>query len=537
MHNEYLLSDEQIINEQDYNERKQLIEAFKKMPEEFFSKLRHFQPQIGCLNACSICSKHASMNVSEWTKERIRNVIAAIKYSTPRKELPLIVWDRNNHRSGVIFSYLDNDIGFYENLDFFISLAYRELGVKTRISTVGFSRFNKKLNNIHKRISNNVESLGGVRISFTPYAVGWKCKNKLFDKKEYQKDMINFFKIYKRYYKSIGSGSRRFCIELRYKPFVQNENVYIFNNNKKKVICCGNYLYISCDDNIKFINTEISDPFNHRLSLNNEGIKFKKIYLNETIDSIKDVKDYLKKELKIERIVNIYRVKNKDGYYYAVDPQLTDNGCYGIYIYPNTITRKKSGIISVERYFLNELLKYKNELELNKKNHRVTWKDAKKVIKRVKEKTKYRSYVELNFINNEILPMINCYYKVLRKSGYSASSFFDKGFTIDTGIICNLGRAINEFKGLVSSENEPLTLNHERNYGSKNSTMTVEGVAWRLSCDYDNKIIIEKLNLSDTSSSDGQVKLKKEIKLETDDIKISFDDLKKDYYIPGQRRR
>ena len=129
MHKEFLLTDELEITYEDYLERKKLIDIFNTMPNDFFAKLRHFQPQIGCLNACSICSKHASTNVSQWNENRIRNVIAALKFSTPATDLPLIVWERKNHRNGIIFSYLDNDVGIYENLDTFIKVAYEQLGV------------------------------------------------------------------------------------------------------------------------------------------------------------------------------------------------------------------------------------------------------------------------------------------------------------------------------------------------------------------------------------------------------------------------
>lgn len=40
--NKYLLTDEIEICKQDYEERKILIHEFRKMPEEFFSKMRHF---------------------------------------------------------------------------------------------------------------------------------------------------------------------------------------------------------------------------------------------------------------------------------------------------------------------------------------------------------------------------------------------------------------------------------------------------------------------------------------------------------------
>ena len=207
MKHELLLSDELYISDSNYNERLKLKKVFLTMPEDFFSKLRHFQPQIGCLNACSICSKYASTNVSYWNEDRIRNVIAALKYSTPATELPLIVWDRKNHRNGVIFSYLDNDVGCYEYLDKFIEIAHRELGVRTRISTVGFSKYNQLLNEIHNNISINDSALAGVRLSFTPYEIGWVCNNNQYSRSEYKEDIINFLKIYKKYYEKVGSGS------------------------------------------------------------------------------------------------------------------------------------------------------------------------------------------------------------------------------------------------------------------------------------------------------------------------------------------
>ena len=132
--------------------------------------------------------------------------------------------------------------------------------------------------------------------------------------------------------------------------------------------------------------------------------------------------------------------------------------------------------------------------------------------------------------------MVSLYKEALKDANYAASSFIDKTFTIDTGIICNLGRAISEFKGLVSVEDEPLTLNHERNYGRINSKMTIEESAWRLSCDYNNNIIIQKLELSKTATEKGQVSYYKKIKLAESDIKLKFKDVNTNFLIPGQVR-
>lgn len=543
MHKELLLEDEIEIDYESYKERKQLIEEFKKYPEEFFSKLRHFQPQIGCLNACSICSKYANCNVSYWTPKRIRNVVAALKNSTPAKKMPLIVWDRDNHISGVVFSYLDNDVGNYYYLYDFIKIVNDELGVKTRISTVGYSRHNKLLNKMHKKISKESSRLSGVRLSFTPYSIGWCGNKKIFSKNEYIKDMANFIKIYKPYYKRVGSGSRKFCIELRFKPLAINEDVYVFVYNKKMIIATGKKIYISKNENISLKDTKIKDPYIHELSLTNNGEKF----INyKAIKGYKNKKELISiiKNNELEKIkeVTVYQAKNSDGRYYCIDPILDNKGNYGIYIYPKTKNRKKAGYLITERFFLNVLFEYKHKKGLScyDKFPNATWRDVKKVIDNLTELSlQYKnSDIEKSiYIEKEIIPIIKGYAKAIKIAKYKPEVFFDKDFTIDTGTICNLGRAINQFKGLVSIENEPLTLNHERNYGKYNSTMTKEQKAWRLSCDYDDKIIIEELNLSATATKNGQTCLINKLNMKPCDENLKFSDINKSPLIPGQLKR
>ena len=540
---ENLLSDETTLTLDDIQEREELVSFFSKLPVDFFSKMRHFQPQIGCLNACSICSKYASSNMAYWDESRIRNVVAALKYSTPANELPLIVWDRSNHRNGVIFAYLDNDIGNYLYLDKFIDIVYRELGTKTRISTVGYSRHNNDLNIVHQNVANNSDALAGVRLSFTPYEIGWKkCNSNRFSRSEYEDDIANFLEIYKPYYEKVGSGSRNFCIELRYKPLVINSEVYILEYKNKTIIYSDKYLYISQDENIEFIDSTIIDAKVHRLSLNNDGIIFNRIELPEKPTSMNQLYKIIEKG-NIKEQVKIYRVKNADGYYYSVSPQLTDAGNYGINFYPKTETREKSGYIILERFFLNELFKYKKENGLKVTDNYInsTWNNVDDILNRIiilaANYKKEGDCAKYEYINNELFPLIKTCTNALNKAGYSASTFFDKSFIIDTGAICNLGRAIKEFRGLVSIENEPLTLNHERNYGKNNSTMTIESDAWRLSCGYNDEIIVEKMNLANTATIEGQVEYRNSIALNKRDISYKIKSLNNEYLIPGQRRR
>ena len=101
MSNKFLLSDEDSITKEDFQERSMLIKELESMPEEFFSKIRHFQPQVGCLNSCDFCSKYAGNRVEFWNIKRIRNIVAALKYSSPQLDsrLSKISYDRKEHRN------------------------------------------------------------------------------------------------------------------------------------------------------------------------------------------------------------------------------------------------------------------------------------------------------------------------------------------------------------------------------------------------------------------------------------------------------
>ncbi|MBQ9013699.1 MAG: hypothetical protein IJ094_09150 [Bacilli bacterium] len=547
-----LLSDEQFITEEDYNERKFLVNEFSLLPTDFFSKLRHFQPQVGCLNSCKICSKHANSKTEYWSISRVRNVIAALKElgKEKHKYKPYIVWDREEHRSGVIFSYLDNDIGNYIYLKEFIELAYTELGVRTRISTVGYSRHDNQICDMHRNINSScLDYLGGVRLSFTPYTLGWCSSNSKFSKNEYINDMINFLKTYQPYYEKYGSGSRKMCVEIRYKPLVELKSVHEFKFQGYYVISTGNYLYISKDAEVEFKESIIADPYDHHIKLSQDPIYFYEINLYHTPDSIDEIQKIvydimLKWERKMlhPKKVEVYMLSNYDGKYYSINPKITEDGNYGINIYPKTEGRNNSGYIITERFLLNAMFKYKREKGLNSMDpfYNSTWEDVYKVLdicKSIANNYKNNGKNEkAKYISKEVIPMIEAYVFALQEAGYSATNFFNPEFSIDTGIICNMGRAIKEFKGITYKENEPLTPTHERNYGRHSSTMTKENVAWRLSCDYNNSIVIEQLNLAATSEVGGQVSFKKKLNLSKGDYIFTINDLYSKYLIPGQRR-
>lgn len=538
----FLLSDEREISNEDYEIRKKLYDEFMNLPESFLSKMRHLQPQVGCFNNCGFCSKFSVCKSEYWSLPALRNIIAAIRCVAKKytKDDVLLAWDRREHRIGVIFPYLNNDISAYPYLDQYIDLCYRELGTRTRISTVGFSRHNKVLNDMHKRICSNdwFYALAGVRLSITQYGRVWEDNSNNNSLSEYCLDLANFLDIYRPYYEKFGSGSRKMCCELRFNPLVVNSRVFTFNYNNKFVIATGNYLYISHDENVVLNETFISDPYKHSLNLSNEGVSFTEYNLDFIVNSYEELVKYLDNNtLNYEKDVEVYLFKNKDGIYYSIDPKLTGNGNYGINIYPTTDVRVKSGYIITERFFLNALYNFKKSkgLKLSELYENSSFDDCMEIINLLKEYSNY--YLEKGkkekseYIINHVIPIIDVYIKALREANYSSDVFFDKNFTIDTGMICNLGRAINFFKGITKFINEPLTPIHERNYGRHCSTMKQENYVWLLGCDFNDNLVIEKLDLFNTASVEGQVSFSKKLYMDGFNIKISENEK---YLYPGE---
>ena len=540
---EYLLRDELEISEEDLEIRKRLYDVFMDLPENFVSKMRHLQPQVGCFNNCSFCSKFSICKSEYWSLRSLRNIISALKYTSNNYTADdlLLAWDRKEHRIGVIFPYLNNDTAAYPYLYEYIDLCYKELGVRTRISTVGYSRHNKVLNDMHKKIASSdlFYALGGVRLSISQYGRVWEEPSKKNSLEDYSEDIANFLSIYKTYYDKFGSGSRKMCCEIRFNPLVENSKVLTFTHNNKYVIATSNYLYISKEKNIEFEESFIKDPYVHSLDLTTEGIKFLEYNLPFKVDSKDELIEYIENNnLKAEKEVEVYMFTNKDGVYYSIDPKLTPEGNYGINIYPETEIREKSGYIITERFFINALYNFKKSKGHNLKDKltNTTYEDVEEVINILKEySTYYKENSKLeksNYILEHIIPVIEVYVKALKKANYSSDVFFDKKFTIDTGIICNLGRAINLFKGLTKFINEPLTPTHERNYGRHCSTMKQENYVWLLGCDFHDNILIEKLDLFNTASTEGQVSIRKRINIEGFNKKISEEE---DYLYPGAK--
>lgn len=538
----FLLEDEKGISQNNYNIRKKLYNEFVSLPVDFLSKMRHFQPQVGCFNNCGFCSKFSVCKSEYWNEETVRNIVSAIKYAARNntRDDILLAWDRQEHRIGVNFPYLDNDIAGYKYLDKFLELCYKELGVKNRISTVGFSRHNKHLNDMHNYISNELlYTLAGVRLSISQYGRVWEDKNNA-SLEEYEKDITNFLKIYKKYYDYCGSGARKMCVEIRYNPLVENSEVITTTYNDKMLIAVGNYLFISKEENIKLNESHIKDPYIHSIEIDEEPVIFEEYNMDIEVSNEEELINYINNnELKYERDMETYLFSNRDGIYYTFNPKITNEGNYGFNIYPKTEARSKSGYLITERFLLNAIYEFKRRKGMNLRSiyTNSTWDDVEEVLNICDEIS--NDYLEkgkkdkADYIKEHVIPLVSVYVRALKDAGYSSDCFFDSKFTIDTGTICNLGRAITLFKGLSSFVNEPLTPTHERNYGRYCSTMKQENYVWKLSAGFDNTVVIEKLDLFNTASAKGQISFRRTLKIDNVNEKTK-EDVK--YLYPGARK-
>lgn len=511
------------ISPQDFAARDALTKQFIHLPKEFFTKLRHFQPQVGCLNRCGFCSQSSGNKVWQFTESGLSNIIAAMKFAAVNKapksyilnKMPfneygtfnetfnmpkygLITYERE-YKPGVIYSYLDNDPSLYPYINKFLEMMWKDLGVKTRITTVGYSRRNTALQKAHENICNElINTVSKIVLSYTPYTFGWTKLGERTGEVSRTEFAADFENILKTYNTPITKyGGKFFSVEFKFRPLVKVVAVDECNINERHVLHAGPYLLISEHKNPDLGIAKLKEISGHSVILDRHG----EVYLMFVSDGLANEKKWFdfasdvifsmnnKRFTKISgffsKKVEFYAIENEDGRYYSIDPMITEDGFFGKQFYIKTDKREKSGYIDTERYFLNAIIKYKHERHYSRRDtfSDATWYDVGEVIQNIKNYVEQWKKVNVDiseYINIELLPQIEVYVRCLRNAGYPPSYFFDKNFTVDTGTICNLGKAFYEFKGLVSRENIPVTPQQERAYGSL-SSLSQDKKVWRIS--------------------------------------------------------
>jgi len=506
------------VSEDDIYQRYLLSNFFRTLPDTFFGNLRHFQPQLGCFNNCVFCSQQAKHIVLSFSLPQLKNMVASLKRVAvevnqkngrlgkgdmfsdngtfgPSFVMPvngMVGFGRISHRPGIIYCYYDNDISVYPYLDRFMYYCYEDLGVKNRISTIGYSRHNTVLQDMHEKINDNLaRAFGGLRLSFTPYTPGYAEKRRTLSRDEFEKDCANFLKTYKNVISCLGFGYRSFCVEIRHKPLLKITDVRERHAGGRHVITCANYILVSVEKEPELTVAGIVKQQGHSVKLDKAAQKYIMVIANRPELSDLDalvvsiINDEIKLNKYIKRECDLYVLENNDGRYYAADPSFFPNGCFmAKQFYPKTENREHSGYIDSERYFLNALLEYKKGLNLDKGApfNSASWTDVENVINNLNERADRLKEIDpfaAEYVLCETIPLISSYINVLKQAGMAPSVFFDKNFTIDTGAICNMGNGLKEYAAITSNANMPVTPQHELIYGL-NGRMSFEGDIWRL---------------------------------------------------------
>lgn len=571
----------EFVPEADRLRRIELANEIRSLPAEVLANLRHFQTQVGCLNRCSFCSQNAGTTLWHLPKRDLANLIAALKMVgleramddgrlegeplsqygvyTDTFKMPVhgLVGYGRKDRPGVIYSYLDNDPSGYPHLDDLIQWLHEDLGVTVRIATVGFSRKNQAIYDMHRRISrDHMGGLAGLRLSFSPYTYGWTAAAERVGaatRAEFESDTAALLDIYRDAFLA-RQGRKGVCVELRFKPLVIASDVQVLLVRNRLVIKSGPYLVVQMAEDTAVGIARISAPQSHatELSLPAEPCwlvsaaraELDALGASYLVNALLDGAE-LPVAVSVRR-AGLYRLENEDGEYFATDVTRDQQGGFSKYFYPRT-DKRQGGYIDGERYFLNEVIRAVRE------GRATTWSDVDAVLQRldlVARQLETTDEAAAHYVKEHIITLVASYVRCLRLADYPAWAFFDKHVTVDTGHICNLGRAFYEYKAVASRADLPVTPNHERAFGVAGE-LAEEGVAWRIAvvplgagqqarsalgkrnvARLAPSILFEKLDLSMTATTAGQSRGQYFAKIDAVE-KLSLKDAEHFPVIPG----
>ena len=471
----------------------ELASQFRQLPDDAFTRLQYLTPATGCFNRCAFCSQHAGRDVWQLTSASLTAVAHAI--ATVAAERGLQLAGGRAHRPGVLFPYLDNDIGSYPHLDTLCGLARDVLHVKLRISTVGYSSLSAHLTAMHQRIvASYGDVLDGVRLSVTPYTAGWRARGSdPVSRAQFTDDMAAMLATYRPLLDRLGLGATTAAAELRFAPLIGTGKLTDTIVGGRHVLACGPHLLIGHDTDAGPLPLTTVDHIDGRGQpvLSTAGRR----YLLVTSDSLTEadagtaIRDITAGRLPDHhraREVAVFRLANADGDYYAADPGFHSDGRFtALHLYPATATRRKSGYTDATRWLLNTLLDYKTARGLGPRDPfpGATSHDTTTILATLES-----AAAQLNagtdqaaaaHIRRDVLPLVTTYTSALTQAGYPPAMLFSRDFTIDTGQIVNQGRARSLFRSLVSLGDEPMTPREERGYGQV-SLSSARGTIWRI---------------------------------------------------------
>lgn len=396
------------------------------------------------------------------------------------------------HRPGVIFPYLDNDIGSYPHLDAYAALARQELGVKLRISTVGYSRHATHLAVMHQRlVTEYADVFEGVRLSITPYTAGYLGTGEL-SRHEYVQDLAAALATYRPLLEHLGHGAATAACELRFAPLVGIHDLLDTHINGRHVLACGPHLLIArqpgeqplpetvidhLDERTQPVYSRPGAPYLHLTCHDHERAELAELVTAALAGTLNRPHQ--------ARLVRLHHFSNGDGPYYAADPDFHPDGRFTApHQYPRTDQRKASGYTDATRWYLNTLLAYKSARGLQRRDEfpDATQGDVQAVLAALSAQADTLADYDsaaAEHLREQIYPQVAAYAHALELAGLPPAAFFSPRFSIDTGQIVNQGRAQGLFRGLAATNGEPMTPREERGFGYA-SLSSARGPIWRI---------------------------------------------------------
>ncbi|MEO3868279.1 hypothetical protein ABGB18_05550 [Nonomuraea sp. B12E4] len=466
-----------------------LLDQLRALPDEAFTRLQYLSPATGCFNRCAFCSQQAGLDVWQFTPAGLDGFVRA--FARVAAERDLRIAGGRVYRPHVLFPYLDNDVFSYPYLDILCELARDVLGVRLRVSTVGYSSLNPRLAAMHQRIAaRHGEVFDGIRLSLTPYTIGWTGADPATSRAQYVRDFAHALATYRPVFDRLGHGPATAAVEMRLSPLLGISDLTDTVVDGRHVLACGPHLLISMDEHDDALPLTVVERLDEHTQpvFSTPGRRYLELTSDRLTADEATVRAILAGDVKAphrSRTVRLYRFANADGDYYAAGPTFRGDGTFtALHLYPATGTRRSSGYNDATRYFLNTLLAYKAARGIGRRD---PFPEARRANITAVLARMDATAAELGrgidrraaaHLTDTVIPLVRGYAEALELAGYPPSAFFSRDFTVDTGQIVNQGRAMSLFRGLVSLD-EPMTPREERGFGQAGLS-TVRGPIWRI---------------------------------------------------------
>lgn len=424
--------------------RQAVFEGLKNCGPEVLSKLQILQPSIGCLARCSFCSQGAGSFVRIIDKSSLEDILSGMKRAKDYFRIDALGCDRV-HKPGIIFPYLDNDIMSYPYLDSYIFHMGKDLNTKTRLSSIGYSRHNTELQNVHEHIARDLaDFIAAIRFSWTPYNYAWRLSghDDRVGRREYISDFANSINTYLPVLEKLGAGKDSFCITMRTPPCIINTT------------------------------PEVS-LFKEIVKVDGDSIKFTADLSSDSVTTIE-----YGERLYDGRVNAIY---NKDGLVLLLSLVDEDEKMFNVAVLPRTDGRLTGGIIDM-RNPINTVREQLVKRCLYDRGADII--DVTRTLfNNIAEQADNAGQtVFVVHTMNTILPILEGLLESLSLTSLGVDSFLDDRLVRSPGLILNQGRAHSLFyRGVASESDVPVVPDEAAQYDHDHGSAVKKGRTWVMS--------------------------------------------------------